>query len=244
MKAAGGRGRVVRAGADDGGDHVLDHMANTKQAARAGGRRERTKRDKQDRIHAAARDLFATQGYSAVTTQQIADRADVAVGTLFRYAASKAELLLMVYNDELRTRLSGAPNGGPPVNDPSERIMALLGPLIALAVQQRENTLTYQREILFGEPAGQHHRDAISLVQQLEQAIADVLVESATSDAVVGRSLVGTDPRLVARCVFSLLHMELIRTGLGRVDPQGLLKLIRSEIDILLRGVLLDERGT
>ena len=41
------------------------------------GRRERNKRDKLERIIAAARELFNGYGVDAVTTQQIADKADI-----------------------------------------------------------------------------------------------------------------------------------------------------------------------
>lgn len=54
------------------------------------GRRERARQDKRERIMAAARELFAGHGVSGVTTQQIADRADVAIGTLYLYASTKA----------------------------------------------------------------------------------------------------------------------------------------------------------
>ena len=60
------------------------------------GRGERAKGDKRERIMAAARELFAERGVSGVTTQRIADRADVAIGTLYRYAATKAGLLLVI----------------------------------------------------------------------------------------------------------------------------------------------------
>ena len=63
------------------------------------GRRERAKQDKRERIMAAARELLAQHGGSGVTTQQIADRADVAIGTLYLYASTKAELLIMVQNE-------------------------------------------------------------------------------------------------------------------------------------------------
>src|SRR5215207_2682697 len=65
---------------------------------RAVGRRERNKQEKLDRIIAAARDLFDTYGVDAVTTQQIAGKADIGTGTLFLYAKNKGELFLMVQN--------------------------------------------------------------------------------------------------------------------------------------------------
>ncbi len=63
--------------------------------------RERKKTAKQTRILDAAARLFAEKGYAAVTTSEIAAAADVGVGTLFRYAGSKAELLVSVMNDRL-----------------------------------------------------------------------------------------------------------------------------------------------
>jgi|GEM_PF-575066 len=71
------------------------------------GRRDRAKREKRDRILRAAGDLFSRQGYAATTTAQIAEAADVAHGTLFRYATTKAELLLMVGNERIAGILEG-----------------------------------------------------------------------------------------------------------------------------------------
>ena len=62
------------------------------------GRRERNKQEKLDRIVAAAGELFAEYGVDDVTTQQIADKADIGTGTLFLYAKTKGELLLLVQN--------------------------------------------------------------------------------------------------------------------------------------------------
>ena len=62
------------------------------------GRRERNKQDKLERIVAAASELFAKRGIDEVTTQQIAEQADIGTGTLFLYAKTKGELLLLVQN--------------------------------------------------------------------------------------------------------------------------------------------------
>ena len=59
------------------------------------GRRVQNMRDKRERIFRAAHELFTERGFDRVTTQEISERADVATGTLFRYAASKSELLLL-----------------------------------------------------------------------------------------------------------------------------------------------------
>ncbi len=62
------------------------------------GRRGRAKRDEREPTMAPARELFKQHGVSGVATQQIADRADVAIGTLYSSASTKTELLTMVQN--------------------------------------------------------------------------------------------------------------------------------------------------
>ena len=65
------------------------------------GRRERSKQDKRLRIISAAREVFSEKGYDNATTREIADRADVAIATLFVYAQDKRDLLFMLINDAL-----------------------------------------------------------------------------------------------------------------------------------------------
>jgi AcrR family transcriptional regulator len=71
------------------------------------GLRERGKRDKRRRIEHAAYDVFREHGYDGATMREIANRADVALGTLFVYARDKRDLLILCFNSEL-DRLAGA----------------------------------------------------------------------------------------------------------------------------------------
>lgn len=63
--------------------------------------REHNRLERRARIREAAREVFCRQGYLDATTREIAAKARVANGTLFRYAADKRELLFMVINDDL-----------------------------------------------------------------------------------------------------------------------------------------------
>ena len=65
------------------------------------GRRDRNKREKVARITAAARTLFHAKGYTKTTTQEVAEAADIGAGTLFLYAKSKEDLLILVFKDEM-----------------------------------------------------------------------------------------------------------------------------------------------
>ncbi|HEY2665171.1 MAG TPA: helix-turn-helix domain-containing protein [Candidatus Binataceae bacterium] len=65
------------------------------------GRAERAKRDKLRRIKRAARKLFEQRGFEATTTREIAAEADIGAGTLFLYAGSKEDLLVMIFRDDI-----------------------------------------------------------------------------------------------------------------------------------------------
>jgi AcrR family transcriptional regulator len=71
-------------------------------------RRERARQAKRLRIARAAAELFHERGFEATTTEQIAERADVAKGTLFLYAKTKARLLLLVYEAEIEDAVADA----------------------------------------------------------------------------------------------------------------------------------------
>lgn len=66
-----------------------------------GGLRQSQKAATRQRVLAAARDLFADQGYEAATVRQIANCAGVAVGSVFTSFASKGEILSEVMKDRL-----------------------------------------------------------------------------------------------------------------------------------------------
>lgn len=58
------------------------------------GRRARRKEETLRRIEDAGWRLFTSQGYEATSTRQIAEAADIAVGTLFNYFGEKRSLLI------------------------------------------------------------------------------------------------------------------------------------------------------
>jgi AcrR family transcriptional regulator len=139
------------------------------------GRRERNKQQKLDRITTAARELFAERGVDEVTTQEIADRADIGAGTLFLYAKTKGELLLLVQNSTYAEALARGRSAAERITDLLEAVIAIVRPVVECNRKQIDNGRTYLREIVFGDPEEPHHRDALVLTVQTEQAIADVL---------------------------------------------------------------------
>ncbi|WP_307817773.1 TetR/AcrR family transcriptional regulator [Nocardia acididurans] len=170
--------------------------------------------DKQARIFDAAATLFAAHGFATVTTQQISDRAEIAAGTLFRYASSKGELLLMIYNEDLRAALALGARQAAAHADPVESIWALLEPIAAAAERSTENTVAYQRELLFGAPTEKYRAEGLALVEQLEDLIARLLAGAARER---GRTCAHLDAhaRLAGRSIFAVLHLALAQPATG-----------------------------
>ncbi|WP_402843163.1 TetR/AcrR family transcriptional regulator [Microbacterium sp. GXS0129] len=193
------------------------------------GRRDRNKQDKRDRILAAARDLFAERGFSGVTTQQISERADVAAGTLFRYAATKGELILMVENDAFAASVDGGIARARAIADPAEAVFALVEPVLALAERNAENTMAYQRELLFGGADEPHRQEGIAVIVRLEEAVAALLpVDHAAA-------------YIAARSVFAVLHLALVSASLTPVERT---RSVRLQIQQIVRGATASEERT
>ncbi len=115
--------------------------------------RTRNMHDKQQRIFAAARSLFEAHGFEAVTAACRSPTPPMSpAGTLFRYASSKAELLLMVYNDQFRQAIETGMRNAADIDDPSAAAFAMVAPVITEAARQPDNATAYQRELLFGAP--------------------------------------------------------------------------------------------
>jgi AcrR family transcriptional regulator len=78
------------------------------------------------RLLSAAADLAAEGGYDAVQMRDVAARAEVALGTLYRHYASKDQLLLAALADQaatLRERLDQRPPRG---EEPADRVADVL----------------------------------------------------------------------------------------------------------------------
>lgn len=191
------------------------------------GRREQNKADKWRRIRAAARELFTARGFSSVTTQEVADLAEVGTGTLFRYARSKGELLCMVANEGFTAIVETVPDTGDAVDD----LLALCDPLVAALNRQPENIVAYHRETLFGDD-GPHRAEALRILGQL-RGIVGVILARHSGRARDDRALAGP-----AQTVFDVLYMEIVRAGVDATPGLDHRAELRGHVDRVLHGAL------
>ena len=191
----------------------MSKPANAKSAKRehpqTEGRRERNKREKVARITAAARTLFHTKGYTETTTQEVAEAADIGAGTLFLYAKSKEDLLILVFKDEM-----------------SQLIEEVYGTI------RKKAPLLEQVESLFDGFIEYHRRDVVisrALIRELSfsgnpgrrkevlkipEAIIEKLVHFVSAARARGEIRADIDPTEAARCLFAIYYQQL-QTWLG-----------------------------
>jgi AcrR family transcriptional regulator len=181
------------------------------------GLRERQKAERRRRIEAAAREVFREKGYEAATTREIAERAEVSIGTLFAYAADKRELLVMVYRDELHELTEATFETVPFDASLLEQLMHVLTPRYAywnadpsLARHAVRETFAsiYSRttDPSSGERMPPEHLLQLRLVQLIATGQRD------------GRVVPTEDPELIARLVLDI-YLSENRSWLADVEP-------------------------
>ena len=193
--------------------------------------RERKKTAKQERILEAATRLFAEKGYEAVTTAEIAEAAEVGVGTLFRYAGSKAELLVAVMNSRFAEGIEAGLSEATEGRAMAESIIAILRPFVEESMTHPENMLAYEREALFGSV--EHREEATSSVSRVEQAILQVMLlhRAKPRDP-------SADLEDIAHTIYAVLYLDIVKVTTGRSAMADLPARVRRSVDFLTGALL------
>ncbi|MFF6787089.1 TetR family transcriptional regulator [Streptomyces sp. NPDC012510] len=190
------------------------------------GRRERKKQEKLDRIVAAASELFAEHGVDEVTTQQIADKADIGTGTLFLYAKTKGELLLLVQNAKYVEALERGRADAETVPGVLDAVLAIVRPIVECNRIQIDNGRTYLREMVFGDPEEPRHSAALAIVAQTEEAVAAVL----RRDERVAEG----DAATLAHIVSAVMFLSMAASVNIALSVEEIVQDIRRQVDVLL----------
>ena len=190
------------------------------------GRRERNKQQKLDRITAAASELLAEHGIEDVTTQQIADKADIGTGTLFLYAKTKGELLLLVQNAHYAEALQQGRADAATIPGVLDAVLAIVRPIVECNRVQVDNGRTYLREMVFGDPAEPRHAEALSIVAQTEEAIAAVLGRHELFSA--------GDAATTAHVVTAIMFLSMAVSVNAASSIDEIVQDIRNQVSVLL----------
>ena len=148
-------------------------------------------RDRRKRILDATLALASKGGYDAVQMRTVAERADVALGTLYRYFPSKIHLLVSAMARELegvRERTARVPVPG---NTPYERLMFILSRITKAMQRDPQLTEAMTRAFMFADASAAAEVDTVGRL--MDRMIARALTDDEPSEEQLAISRVISD---------------------------------------------------
>jgi AcrR family transcriptional regulator len=130
-------------------------------------------RDRRRRILEATLALASKGGYEAVQMRAVAERADVALGTLYRYFPSKIHLLvsaLAVELERIQERIDKTTIRG---ETPYERTVFVLGRMTRVMQREPQLTEAMTRAFMFADPAAAAEVNAVG--QMMEYMVTSAM---------------------------------------------------------------------
>jgi AcrR family transcriptional regulator len=201
-------------------------------AAAALGRREQNKLEKRGRIIAAARALFTHKGFDATTSQEIADAAGVASGTVFTYAKTKDDLLILVFHDEMMEVVESAYAAARGSEGLLDQAITFFNTLVAY--HERDLPLAHALMRQLGYVGSAEQRAMVSeLMTSLLGRLA-LLVQAAKDE---GRVDVASALIPSARSLFAIYYLHLGSLLSGYFDRAQFDRALRTDLGLLLRGL-------
>ncbi len=144
-------------------------------------------RDRHRRILDATLALASKGGYEAVQMRTVAERADVALGTLYRYFPSKIHLLVSALAREFERNQERLDRRPIPGETPYERVLYVLGR--TTRSMQREPMLTeaMTRAFMFADPSAANEVNAVARLMERMFTKAMHESEPSTDDLAIAR---------------------------------------------------------
>ncbi|MCX6470873.1 cholesterol catabolism transcriptional regulator KstR [Williamsia herbipolensis] len=181
-------------------------------------------RERRRRILDSTLALASKGGYDAVQMRAVADRADVAVGTLYRYFPSKVHLLVTALARELE-RVEGRADRSKLQGDTAlERLRHVLD-LITLAMQ-RDPLLTeaMTRAFMFADASAAAEVDAVGAV--IDRLLANAMVTGTPTD----------EDLKIARVISDVWMSNLVQWLTRRATAADVTNRLELTIELLLAG--------
>ncbi len=193
-------------------------------------RRERERDARWRLILDTAKTVFAERGFFNATVEEIAERAELAVGTLYRYFKSKEEMyvsLLFEAMEMFRRNIETAKHSGAP---PNEQLRAVWNYFLAFYREQPE----YYRAFMFLHNEGLRNLISPQVLQQINQRAGEnfrSLGEIVQSGVAAGIFRPDLDTRGVADILWALWMgmVQLIETRRNLAVPADMLEKLHRE---------------
>ncbi|WP_306262710.1 TetR/AcrR family transcriptional regulator [Pararhizobium sp. IMCC21322] len=213
---------------------IDDDTSVKNRPAKKIGLRQVKKLEKERRIKEAARALFIEKGYENATIRQITKRADVGIGTIFRYAANKRDLLFFIYNDMRADFRSQSVDDIPSDISLIAQLEQFFGHLIEFFATQPELARDILRETALYDSGLQMER-----YWRTRHAAEHQLTHLLKRNQEAGRIALDTDVKLLTILLFDIYRSALRRWVMkdGK-DVQNGLAMVVPLFQIALKGVV------
>jgi AcrR family transcriptional regulator len=195
-------------------------------------RREQNKQEKRGRIIAAARALFTHKGFEATTTQEIAEAAGVAAGTVFTYAKTKDDLLILVFHDEMMEVVEKAYRTSRKQEGLLEQSLAFFDALVAYHLRDPTLAHALMRQLGFVDSADQR-----ALVAELMRTLLGRLAQLVELAKAGGEVAASTPVTASARSLFAIYYLHLGAMLSGYFDRGRFDRVLRIDLGLLLTGL-------
>jgi TetR/AcrR family transcriptional regulator, cholesterol catabolism regulator len=180
-------------------------------------------RERRKRILDATLALASKGGYDAVQMREVAERSDVALGTLYRYFPSKIHLLvsgLIREFEQTKEKLDRRPIPG---DTAAERIIYVLNKVTK--TMQREPLLTeaITRAFMFADPSAAAEVNAVAAL--MEQMLTDAMHDGEPT----------ADERAIARVIGDVWLSNLVAWVTRRASANDVSRQLELAARLLLR---------
>jgi len=180
-------------------------------------------RDRRKRILDATLALASKGGYDAVQMRTVAERADVALGTLYRYFPSKIHLLVSALAREFEQTQEKLERKPVPGDSPYERMLYVLGRITRS--MQREPMLAeaMTRAFMFADPSAATEVNAVARL--MEQMLTRAMHEGEPS----------ADDKAIARVIGDVWLSNLVAWVTRRASADDVSNHLELAARLLLR---------
>ena len=187
-------------------------------------------RDRRKRILDATIALASKGGFDAVQMRAVAERADVALGTLYRYFPSKIHLLVSALAREFEEAKVNFDRKPIPGNTAPDRVMYVLGRTTRSLQRDPNLTEALTRAFMFADAsvANEIHVVGMHVVRMLMRAIKD---PNLTSDEIEPTE----EDIAIARVIGDVWLASLVQWVTGRASAVDVGKSMDVAVRLLLR---------
>ena len=187
-------------------------------------------RDRRKRILDATIALASKGGFDAVQMRAVAERADVALGTLYRYFPSKIHLLVSALAREFEQANGSFDRRTIPGDTPHERVMHVLGRTTRSLQRDPNLTEALTRAFMFADAsvANEIHVVGMHVTKLMIRAMHD-------QDTPIEEIVPTEDDIAIAKVIGDVWLSSLVQWVTGRASAQDVAKSMDVAVRLLLR---------